>query len=112
MRAVGGTARHTMAVSRKSPPMDQRAPDPDAPLVAAMARGEEQAFATLYRRYLALVLRWVLAQRRGTGARRHYLMNSISEYFGSGQRSSATSFSRRSATSRTSSIAPITESRR
>jgi RNA polymerase sigma factor (sigma-70 family) len=42
--------------------MDQRAPDPDAPLVAAMARGEEQAFATLYRRYLPLVLRWVLAQ--------------------------------------------------
>jgi hypothetical protein len=40
-----------------------------------------------------------------------YLMNSISEYFGSGQRSSATSFSRRSATSRTSSIAGITVSR-
>ena len=40
-----------------------------------------------------------------------YLMNSISEYFGSGQRSSATSFSSRSATSRTSSIAGITVSR-
>jgi hypothetical protein len=32
--------------------MDQSAPDPDARLVAAMARGEEEAFATLYRRYL------------------------------------------------------------
>ena len=40
-----------------------------------------------------------------------YLMKSISEYFGSGQRSSATSFSSRSATSRTSSIAGITVSR-
>ena len=39
------------------------------------------------------------------GARDGYLMNSISEYFGSGHRSSATSFSSRSATSRTSSIA-------
>jgi RNA polymerase sigma-70 factor (ECF subfamily) len=42
--------------------MDERAPDPDAPLVAAMARGEEQAFTTVYRRYLPLVLRWLLAQ--------------------------------------------------
>ena len=41
----------------------------------------------------------------------HYLMNSISEYFGSGHKSSATSFSKRSATSRTSSIAGMTVSR-
>ncbi len=40
-----------------------------------------------------------------------YLMKSISEYFGSGHRSSATSFSSRSATSRVSSIAAITVSR-
>jgi len=40
-----------------------------------------------------------------------YLINSISEYFGKGHRSSATSFSSRSATSRTSSIATITVSR-
>src|SRR3954470_13850838 len=43
--------------------------------------------------------------------RRRYLMNSISEYFGSGHRSSATMRSRRSATSRTASIAGITLSR-
>jgi hypothetical protein len=57
--------------------------------------------------------------RRGSGGRRRgaarrprdYLMKSISEYLGSGQRSSATSFSRRSATSRTSSMALITASR-
>jgi hypothetical protein len=42
---------------------------------------------------------------------RAYLMKSISEYLGSGQRSSGTSFSKRSATSRTSSIAGTTVSR-
>jgi UDP-N-acetyl-D-glucosamine dehydrogenase len=40
-----------------------------------------------------------------------YLIKSISEYFGSGHRSSAISFSSRSDTSLTSSIAPTTESR-
>jgi hypothetical protein len=38
-------------------------------------------------------------------ARRRYLMKSISSYFGSGQRSSLTTFSSWSAASRTSSIA-------
>jgi hypothetical protein len=38
-------------------------------------------------------------------------MKSISSYFGSGQRSSATIFSSRSATLRTASIAGITVSR-
>ena len=42
---------------------------------------------------------------------RCYLMNSTSEYFGSGQRSSATSFSSLSAISRTSFIAGMTVSR-
>jgi RNA polymerase sigma-70 factor (ECF subfamily) len=36
--------------------------DEDADLVARIARGEEQAAALLYRRYLALVLRWTLRQ--------------------------------------------------
>jgi hypothetical protein len=40
-----------------------------------------------------------------------YLMKSISEYFGSGQRSSATMRSRRSATSRVAAIAVTTVSR-
>ncbi len=40
-----------------------------------------------------------------------YLMKSISEYFGSGHRSSATMRSSLSATSRTASIAGITVSR-
>lgn len=45
------------------------------------------------------------------GAPTGYLMNRISEYFGNGQRSSATIFSSWSATSRTPSIAGITLSR-
>lgn len=36
--------------------------DPDAALVLAVARGEEDAFGALYRRYLPLVLRWSLGQ--------------------------------------------------
>lgn len=42
---------------------------------------------------------------------RGYLMNRISEYFGSGHRSSATSFSSLSAISRTAFIAGMTVSR-
>lgn len=38
----------------------------DAALVHAMAHGDEDAFSTLYRRYLPLVTRWCL---RETGSR-------------------------------------------
>lgn len=51
---------------------------------------------------------WAGCRRRGEPP---YLMNRISEYLGSGQRSSATSFSSLSATRRTASIAGITVSR-
>lgn len=40
--------------------------DHDATLVAAVARGDEDAFVSLYRRYLPLLLRWCL---RETGNR-------------------------------------------
>jgi len=40
--------------------------DPDSSLVLAVARGDERAFGTLYRRYLPLVVRWSL---RETGNR-------------------------------------------
>jgi RNA polymerase sigma factor (sigma-70 family) len=36
--------------------------DQDAELVAAIARGDEEAFSTLYRRYLPLVTRWCLRE--------------------------------------------------
>jgi RNA polymerase sigma-70 factor (ECF subfamily) len=36
----------------------------DADLVAAVARGDDVAFAALYRRYLPLVLRWCLRETR------------------------------------------------
>jgi len=38
--------------------------DPDAPLVAAVARGDEVAFSRLYRCYLPLVVRWSLRETR------------------------------------------------
>jgi RNA polymerase sigma factor (sigma-70 family) len=41
-----------------SPPED----DKDAQLVAAIARADEEAFSTLYRRYLPLVTRWCLRE--------------------------------------------------
>jgi hypothetical protein len=52
-----------------------------------------------------------VGDRRADDLQPGYLMNSISEYLGSGHRSSGTSFSRRSATSRTSAIASSTVSR-
>lgn len=42
--------------------MPDRRNDPDAALVAAVAAGDDAAFATLYRRYLPVVLRWCLRQ--------------------------------------------------
>ena len=42
--------------------MTQRVHDPDAPLVAAMARGDEGAFTVLYRSYLPVVVRWLLLE--------------------------------------------------
>jgi RNA polymerase sigma factor (sigma-70 family) len=38
--------------------------DPDGALVAGVARGDEVAFARLYRRYLPLVVRWCLRETR------------------------------------------------
>jgi RNA polymerase sigma-70 factor (ECF subfamily) len=38
--------------------------DDDAELIAAMARGDDEAFARLYRRYLPVVLRWCLRETR------------------------------------------------
>ena len=46
--------------------MARHASDPDGGLVLAVARGDEQAFVLLYRRYLPLVVRWCL---RETGNR-------------------------------------------
>jgi RNA polymerase sigma factor (sigma-70 family) len=46
--------------------MGQRADDGDAELVAAIARGDDEAFSRLYSRYLPIVLRWCL---RETGNR-------------------------------------------
>ncbi len=43
--------------------MDETADD-DAVLVARIAKGDEAAFAVLYRRYLPLVVRWSLRQTR------------------------------------------------
>ena len=53
----------------------------------------------------------VTSSGRGGTAPETHLMNSISEYFGSGHRSSATTFSSLSATSRTEAIAASCESR-
>ncbi|HEX3804079.1 MAG TPA: RNA polymerase sigma factor [Solirubrobacteraceae bacterium] len=41
--------------------MDERVED-DAALVALIAKGDDEAFAVLYRRYLPLVVRWSLRQ--------------------------------------------------
>jgi RNA polymerase sigma factor (sigma-70 family) len=38
--------------------------DPDSRLVLSVANGDEAAFATLYRRYLPLVVRWCLRETR------------------------------------------------
>jgi RNA polymerase sigma-70 factor (ECF subfamily) len=44
--------------------MNESGLDPDGELLAAAARGDEDAFSVLYRRYLPLVLRW-LARESG-----------------------------------------------
>src|SRR5271166_2622242 len=38
--------------------------DADAALLAAVARGDQQAFTSLYRRYLPLIVRWSLRETR------------------------------------------------
>jgi RNA polymerase sigma factor (sigma-70 family) len=42
--------------------MDEQIRDSDSRLIEAAASGDEDAFAVLYRRYLPLVLRWLLRQ--------------------------------------------------
>jgi RNA polymerase sigma factor (sigma-70 family) len=44
--------------------MPHQAEDPDAPLLAAVAAGDEAAFVVLYRRYLPAVLRWCRQETR------------------------------------------------
>jgi len=88
--------------------VDRRPAPPGAPALLGLGTN---------RRAWAAEPRAADAQRErshGSGewiARVPYLMKSISEYFGSGQRSSATIRSRRSAIARTPSIAGTTSSR-